>query len=318
MSKRSILFPLIIILVFSISQYSSKRDNPPFIVVLGVAQDAGYPHIGCKKRCCEDVRMGKLSRRSVSCLAVVDPVSNERWLFDATPDITTQLRLLDSLAPLHSSASNPIGINGMFLTHAHIGHYTGLMYLGREGMGAKNISVHAMPRMNDFLKTNGPWSQLVTLKNIELHPLAEDQSVALNERLTVTPIRVPHRDEFSETVGFIITSLKKSALFIPDIDKWERWDRRIEEYLSKVDVAFLDGTFFDERELPGRSMNEIPHPFITESMKRFSSLPPSEKSKIKFIHLNHTNPALDPSSDARKAVREAGFEIAEVGEKIVL
>lgn len=313
-----VFFQLIIILSISISLYSSEKYNPPFIVVLGIAQDAGYPHIGCKKRCCEDVRSGKLSRRSVSCLAVVDPVSNERWLFDATPDITTQLHLLDSIAPLHSSASNPIGIDGIFLTHAHIGHYTGLMYLGREGMGAKNISVYAMPRMHDFLKTNGPWSQLVELKNIELHLLAEDQPIALNERITVTPLRVPHRDEFSETVGFIITSMKKSALFIPDIDKWERWDRRIEEYLSKVDVAFLDGTFFDEEELPGRSMSEIPHPFIVESMKRLSSLPPSEKSKIKFIHLNHTNPALDPSSNARKTVREAGFENAEEGERIIL
>eukprot|EP00957_Ditylum_brightwellii_P156501 11911053-Ditylum_brightwellii.AAC.1 len=63
--------------------------------------------------------------------------------------------------------------DGIFLTHAHIGHYTGLMYLGREALGAVDVPVYAMPRMRSFLKNNGPWSQLVSLGNINIQNLEE-------------------------------------------------------------------------------------------------------------------------------------------------
>ena len=87
-------------------------------------------------------------------------------MFDATPDMTAQLEHLNTIDT--GLAFMP---NGIFLTHAHIGHYTGLMYLGKEAINANCIPVYTMPRMNDFLKRNGPWNQLVLLDNIELLPL---------------------------------------------------------------------------------------------------------------------------------------------------
>lgn len=297
----------------------------PYIVVLGVAQDGGYPHAGCRRACCEAAWGDASLRRGVACVAIVDPVSGQRWIIDATPDFPEQLRALDDLAPLATQAGatgagaapGP-GLAGILLTHAHIGHYTGLMHLGREVLGARGVPVYAMPRMREFLAKHGPWDQLVRLGNIELRPLAAGQPVALNERLTATPIVVPHRDEYSETVGFRIAGPRRSVLYVCDTDKWEEWSAPIETLLGQVDVAYLDGTFYAEGELPGRSMAEIPHPFIQESLRRFAPLAPEERAKIRFIHLNHTNPALRAGGEARRQIERAGLRVAEVGERTPL
>jgi len=250
-------------------------------------------------------------------LALVDPVSHQRWIFDPTPDFREQLHRLDVIAP----AEGKPGLDGIFLTHAHMGHYPGLMHLGHESMGASGVPVFAMPRMREYLRDNGPWSQLVHYENIELMDLQHGASVQLNERLTVTPFLVPHRQEYSEVVGFRVQGPSRSALFIPDIDNWEEWDdagTRIEDMIARVDIAYLDGTFFANGEIAGRDMSGFPHPFITHSMDRFAPLPPEEKAKVRFIHLNHTNPALWPDSEAYKAVVEKGFRLAEEGERVGL
>ena len=284
----------------------SGSDDSPYVVVLGIAQDGGAPHAGCNKDCCADRWQDPSLRLRVACLGVVDPAAGRGWLIDATPDFPAQLHLLGT------------ELAGVLLTHAHIGHYTGLFHVGREVMGARGVPVHAMPRMRDFLSSNGPWDQLVRLENISLVPLAAGEPVQLNGRITVTPIPVPHRHEYSETVGFRITGPSGSALYLPDIDKWERWDRRVEDLIAEVDVAWLDGTFFDGDELPDREMTTIPHPFIVESLARFAPLASGERDKIRFIHLNHTNPALVPQSAARRAVETAGFHVAAELERFSL
>ncbi|MEO1711817.1 MAG: MBL fold metallo-hydrolase, partial [Bacteroidota bacterium] len=201
----------------------------PFLVVLGIAQDAGYPQMGCEKTCCTAVWTGQEDPQFVSSIGLVDPSAQKKWLFDATPDMREQLELFQQYAL--SQAFLP---DGIFLTHAHMGHYTGLMQLGREVMGADRVPVWAMPRMDTFLRKNGPWGQLVHLQNMEIQALSNKTTVPLSETIQVQPIQVPHRDEYSETVGFLISGPNKSALFIPDIDKWERWDESIVDYAEKV------------------------------------------------------------------------------------
>lgn len=284
------------------------------LVVLGTAQDAGYPQAGCEKECCKVYREGKEEKKHVVSLALVDNTTNKYWLFEATPDIGDQLYKIQDYLSVKSNYSP----GGIFITHAHIGHYAGLLQLGREVMGAKNIPVWAMPRMDSFLRNNAPWSQLVSLQNIQLQSLKADSAVSLTASFKVTPVKVPHRDEFSETAGFIIESDKKKILFIPDIDKWEKWDRDIAALVDKVDIALLDGTFYKNGELPGRDMKEVPHPFVEESMQRFAALPATTKSKIVFIHFNHTNPLLKKQSAEKEAVKAAGFGVAEEGMLIEL
>jgi pyrroloquinoline quinone biosynthesis protein B len=298
---------LIIFFLFTSFQLPPKS---PFIVVLGIAQDAGYPQIGCDKECCKKYWDKKIARQKVSCLALFDPATNQKWIFDATPDLTEQLHDADVLQKGN--------LSGIFLTHAHIGHYTGLMYLGREALNTKEVPVYAMPRMHDYLKNNGPWSQLISLNNIKLQKLQADSSIKLTDKISVTPILVPHRDEFSETVGYSIKTEKKTILFIPDIDKWQKWDRDIRQMIKSYDVLFIDGIFYKDGELPGRNISEVPHPFVQESMRVFKDLTSTEKQKIWFIHFNHTNPLIDKSSNGYKEVKSNGFNIAVEGSTIIL
>ena len=296
------------------AQAPATPSAAPYLVVLGVAQDGGSPQAGYPQ---EPGWHDESLRRHATSLAIVDEASGARWLFDATPDFPAQLNRLDEMT---LNRKRP-GIDGIFLTHAHMGHYTGLMYLGKEVLGAKAVPVYAMPRMAAFLRDNGPWSQLVKLENISLRPLAANVAVTIAPGLTVTPLLVPHRQEFSEVVGFRIVAPGKKILFIPDIDSWKDWDAlgtRIEAEIAKVDVAYLDGTFFANGEIPGRDMSGFPHPFIRSSLDRFARLPETERAKVRFIHLNHTNKALWPGTAERKAIEAAGMRVAEEGERTEL
>jgi pyrroloquinoline quinone biosynthesis protein B len=213
---------------------------------------------------------------------------------------------------LNEFSGNKNPVDGIMLSHAHIGHYSGLMYLGKEAKNASNILVYAMPRMKLFLEKNGPWSQLVSLKNIEIKELFDQKETTLTNKISVIPYQVPHRDEYSETIGFKIIGPNKTAIFIPDIDKWEKWKIDILEMIKQVDYAFIDGTFWDPAEVNNRNIAEIPHPLVKESMLKFSQLPSTEKNKIWFIHLNHTNPLLNQETNEYKDLIKKGFHVASI------
>lgn len=283
------------------------------LVVLGTVQDAGSPQIGCTKKCCSGLFQNPDHNRQVSSLGLIDASLGKTYLFDATPDMVSQTHLLSQLEG--GAKQTP---DGIFLTHAHIGHYTGLMYLGKEALDAQEVNVFAMPKIEIFLKENGPWSLLATRKNILFKELVHEQPVVLSDNITVTPFLVPHRDEFSETVGYTIQGPRKSALFIPDIDKWSVWDKDILEEIKKVDYAFVDATFYDGEEINNRDISQIPHPFVIESMKRFSQLSKTDKAKVHFIHFNHTNPIMTPESKAAQTVISEGYRIARRGTTFTL
>ncbi len=292
---------------------STVDDAATYIYVLGVAQDAGYPQANCYRPHCMRAWKDPTLKRLTSSIAVVDGEHGAKYLFDATPDMREQLYRLHVEAPDETHT-----LDGVFLTHGHMGHYTGLMHFGREAVGARGIRIFAMPRMHDFLSNNGPWSQLVSLGNIDLIPITAGSEISLSDDLTVEPIQVPHRDEFTETVGYRINGPNKSALFIPDIDKWGKWDTDIRDLVKEVDFALLDGSFFADGELPGHDMSEIPHPYVQESIELFAELPESDKAKIIFIHFNHTNPLLIDGSAAQKKVTALGFRFATEGIRLPL
>lgn len=303
---RKFTFSIIAILFFanSFSQSfaTNKNDQNPFIVILGTLQDGGSPHIGCEKICC----LKTDSSKKVVSLGLIDNASKKQFLLEASPDISSQIKILNEFS------GNKNSVDGILLSHAHIGHYSGLMYLGKEAKNASNIPVYAMPRMKSFLENNGPWSQLVNLKNIEIKELFDQKKMTLTNKISIIPYQVPHRDEYSETVGYKVIGPNKTAIFIPDIDKWEKWGMDIVEMIKKVDYAFIDGTFWDSAEVNNRNIAEIPHPLVKESMLKFSQLPAAEKNKIWFIHLNHTNPLLNQETNEYRDLIKKGFHVATI------
>jgi pyrroloquinoline quinone biosynthesis protein B len=192
------------------------------------------------------------------------------------------------------------------------------MYLGREAINSKNVPVYVMPKMHQFLSNNGPWDQLIKLKNIELKLTGHEQTLQVSPSFSITPFLVPHRGEYSETIGMLISGKTKKVLFIPDIDKWNLWDKNIVEEIKKVDYAFLDATFYDKTEVNNRNIAEIPHPFVVESLELFKNLPEKEKAKIHFLHFNHTNPLLDTNSVQSQDILSKGFKIAKFGDTFKL
>ena len=297
----------LILLILFIPLVAFNQDNSTYsLKILGVVQDGGLPHLGSNKLCCENIEQ----KRYVTSIMLVNNENNKSYLFDASPDINEQLNFMGDRIKKD--------LKGVFLTHAHIGHYTGLMYFGREALNSKLINVYAMPRMKKFLEQNGPWSQLVSLENISINEINSNSKISVDPNVTIQPVEVPHRAEFSETVGYKIYGPNKTVLFIPDIDKWYLWEKSIIDEIKQVDYALIDATFYDAEEVNYRDLSEIPHPFVVESMELFDSISDEEKKKIFFIHLNHTNPLLDKDSDQYKFVKDKGYNVAEEGMKLKL
>lgn len=300
-----------------------KRTSPDenvtdiLILVLGTAQDGGIPHIGCYCPNCLAAQRDPKRARLIASLAILDFAAKVYLMIDATPDIRAQSDLAHRRLGLDISGGKNAP-DGILLTHAHIGHYTGLMFYGYEGLHAEQLPVFASERMRRFLSANAPWSQLVDYKNISLRPLKPGEFTALTERISVKPFCVPHRDEFSDTLGLLISGPNKRLLYIPDIQSWEAWDRPVAEEVSRVDFALLDGTFFSPEELPGRDLSKIGHPFITSSMDALCNTVSREKTKVYFTHLNHTNLALDPEGEARKTLAAGKFALAAEGMEFIL
>jgi pyrroloquinoline quinone biosynthesis protein B len=277
----------------------------PEAIVLGVAQDGGVPHAGCRQPLCVEARKDPTKRQHVAALGLLDPASGKRFLVDATPDFADQIESL---------GGRP---DGILLTHAHVGHYLGLAQLGREVLGARRVPVYCTPSMARFLRENKPWSRLVALENIEIREVAPGVEVVLTPNLRATPLRVPHRDEDSDTVAWLVKGPSRSVLWLPDIDKWEKWDRKLADLLADPNLtAFVDGTFHSADEIPGRAIAEIPHPLASETAALLAMVP-SRSGRVFLVHMNHTNRLLW-DEDARAALATLGLSVAREGQRIPL
>jgi pyrroloquinoline quinone biosynthesis protein B len=276
--------------------------------VIGTAQDGGLPHPNCFCENCKRAINNPNFRRTASALAIVLPEEKKWHLIDATPDLKEQMSKLQMKFRLEGEIMSSI-----FLTHAHMGHLPGLLFLGKEGMNTTNVPVFAGAKMKHLLENNAPWQLLTKLENIMLKDPRNEEAVKINEQFSVLPILVPHRNEFSETFAYWINGPNKKVLYIPDIDRWEEWEIDIVDACKEADICLLDGTFHSPRDLEhiGRDFREVPHPLMTTTMEKLQEV--TSQTDIYFTHLNHSNPALDPTGEERKELLKKGFFIAEDG-----
>lgn len=285
------------------------------LLVLGVAQDGGLPHLGCTQPCCINARQsGRVE--TPACIAIRNVDTRALLLLEATPSIASQVALL------HALIGTPLGdgalVNAIAITHAHTGHYTGLMHLGREGAATNQVPVHVSMAVANVLQTNAPWSSVVDGNHIALHTFEPGIVFEPLPGIAIEPIAVPHRDELSDTMAFKVHGAHRTALFCPDIDAW---DCMLEPLLRGVDIALLDGTFFDDAELDKigsrRDRASIPHPTMMDTMLRIESLGEARPPDVRFIHLNHSNAAFHGGRVAAE-VAARGFGIAQAGDRIDL
>jgi pyrroloquinoline quinone biosynthesis protein B len=307
----------------SVSSWARAADRGTagelYALVLGSVQDAGLPQVGCYTQRCDDGRALHAAGRGrfVSSLALVEPQAERFYLVDATPDITRQIDLI--LEPsFRRRASERRPFDGIFLTHAHIGHYTGLAVLGNEGLGIRDTPVYCTAAMAEFLGTNQPWAFLIEQGRIVPRPLATDRWHRIDEHLDVQLWKVPHRDEFADTVGFVFRGPEASLLFMPDINSWTLWERDVAQAVAGVDVALLDGSFWSMDELPRLAVEDLPHPLITQTMDVLQEVVDRGAARVVLTHLNNSNPALDEGGPQQADVARRGFEIAREGVRFEL
>ena len=287
-------------------------------VILGIMQDGGLPHAGCRCPRCAAAFADPSQAEYAACLAIVDgrqpspspePVEGKGrgdnkyhprvYLLDATPDIKFQLNLLADLLPHPRRAARLRSPDGIFLTHAHMGHIGGLPQLGPEAMDARGLPLFASAGVMGVLRETAVWQPF--LQYIQPNILHDGQPVSLGDGLTITPITVPHRDEWGAgTFAFRVQGPNRSLLYLPDIDSWDAWPQA-RETLSGVDVALVDACFYSTGELAGRT--PVAHPLVEDTIARFADLP----TQLLLTHLNHTNPLLD-----------GGENVAYTGQRIEL
>lgn len=270
--------------------------------LLGVAQDGGVPQAGCGCPNCRRAWQDPGFRVPVACLGLADHTERKAWLIDATPDFPEQLHRLTALAPGCS-------LSGILLTHAHAGHYIGLIHLGKEVQDVRALPVYVSVRMRDFLSKNAPWSGLITRGNIRLQIIEPGCEISLSPELSIISVPVPHRDEYSDTLAFVVQGRKRRLFYCPDIDAWTRWEHDLSEFVSEMHISLLDGTFFSSDEL-GEAIREVPHPPVRETVELLSC----PKGDVRFVHLNHTNPLLLPGRE-RSWLYAKGFLVGEVGDR---
>ena len=280
------------------------------VMILGTVQDGGYPHIGCRKKCCKSAWLNQYNKRFIASIAILDSDLKECWIIDSSPDIKNQLNMIMNFMEIDSLPK----IRGIFLTHAHTGHYSGLLDLGKEAMNADNIPVYSMPDMARFISSNNPFKFLISSNNIHIKEISDNQKIELSNGVIISPFKVPHRNELSETVGYRIYSDSKSIIYIPDIDSWDQWEKDIIDVIKNNDYLFLDGTFYNCEEINNRNISEIPHPFIKDSLIKFEVLDKYNRNKIFFTHFNHTNIMLRNNNKLKQSLISDGYNIANEGE----
>jgi pyrroloquinoline quinone biosynthesis protein B len=274
--------------------------------VLGTAQDGGNPQFGTASS------VGPA--RTASSVAIVDD-AGRALLLDASPDLRLQQRRLRDGVPAYAARLDPAPFDGVAITHAHMGHYSGLVHFGKEALGTTAVPLWVTPALAGFLRANQPWRTLLDDGNLDVRVVDPGVAFAPWPGLEVTPVAVPHRGEHSDTVAFSVRTAGMRLLYLPDIDAWEPWPEAT-GVIAGHDVALLDGTFFSGDELPHRDMAAVAHPLVPDTLERFGHL--TAGRRLVITHLNHTNPAADPSSPAAAAVTAAGFTVAEEMQAIAL
>jgi len=286
------------------------------VVVMGSAQDEGIPRVTCTCARCHAARRNRSFARTGPSILLKNESLGSAVLIDASPDIRQQL---DAYLP-------PLGLahlSCLFLTHGHIGHYWGLCLFGKEGPDIRDLAVYGSAEMIDLLLNTPSIKYMVDRRNIVLNILRAGETVTLgtatrpdrSDEIVVKGFWVPHRQEFTPTMGFQVTAGSRTMVYIPDVDYWSE---SVLSIIQQSDIALLDGTFYSADELPGaKIVREVPHPPIESSMGRLKEIKNMSGCRIYFTHFNHTNPVILEGPEQEK-VKQAGFELAYDGLRFFL
>lgn len=261
------------------------------IEILGCVQDGGVPHLGCKCDVCQEAYDNPEKKRYSASILLKENNDDDtvRYLIDATPDIREQIK--------------GEYIDGIFVPNEGIGHILGLIYFGHEGPDASDLNVYTSESVEEFIMKNDPFRYLVDRGNIEIHNFNAEDSIDIQGG-SIENVSFYHTHFNHDTSGYMIKGDKKKAFYLSDAHEITE---ELEEKILEADIAIIDGTFWNEKEID--RFEQVPHPTIQHLIEKFEK----EDTEIYFTHLNHTNPVLKEDSEEREKLEEKGFNIAEKG-----
>lgn len=284
--------------------------------VLGSAAGGGVPQWNCACTNCAAARTGAAPRRSQSAAAV--SAGGDRWLLlNCSPDITAQI---EAFAPLQPRSLRDTPIDGAMLTDANVDHLGGLAALRQSGNHrfvirssgiVRDIAV-AQTAFAPFARDPHRWDAVNDDEHIELAGLRLRGFAVPG----ATPGYAGRRQEPGAVFAYEAGTADADATFL-FAPVFSAIDDRLFEAIERVDVAFLDGSFFSDDELiveglmdkTARQLGHQPVGGPGGTLERLQGV----RTRIIFTHVNNSNPMLDPTSAAALEVRRTGAEIAYDG-----
>ncbi|MCX7646041.1 MAG: pyrroloquinoline quinone biosynthesis protein PqqB [Rhodobacteraceae bacterium] len=293
--------------------------------VLGAAAGGGLPQWNCGCRNCADSRAGRIPSMTQSSLAV--SADGAAWvLLNASPDLRMQLLGAPSLRP-RGLRDTPVA--AVVLTNADVDHIAGLLTL-REKTA---FDLHATPEVLATLAANAVFDVL-DAGLVRRCPMALDTPFEPAPGLRITPFAVPGKvalylegarpdlGEIGErTVGLMIEDAAARLAYVPGCAALPDW---LVERLGGADLLFFDGTVWEDDDMPrtgtgdrtGARMGHVPMQGPAGSLARLAALP--ARTRKVYIHINNTNPVLQPAGPERALLARAGWEVAHDGMEVTL
>jgi pyrroloquinoline quinone biosynthesis protein B len=302
------------------------------IQILGSAAGGRFPQWNCGCGNCVAVRKnernGRFSGKARTQSQLALSADGSAWfLAGASPDLALQI---ESSPDLHPRALRDSPIRGVVLGSADLDHVVGLLLL-RE---LQPLRVYAAPSILRILREENsmfgmlnrvdPQVVWTPMKSNEPFPMlsADGKDSGLRCEVHYLSGRYPKyvktqtkdlaRDEATAALFFESASGKRVA-YVPAVGSLS--DALLEK-IRHPDLLLFDGTFWSDDELQrvqgsGETAHQMGHIPVEESLRLLKNISINNAGRKMFIHLNNTNPILNESSPENKAVRQAGWEIAE-------
>lgn len=297
---------------------------PLHVLILGAAAGGGLPQWNCGCAMCDAARRGEIPSLTQSSVAA--SADGETWaLVNASPDLRAQLGATPKLWPTGPRRS-PIG--AVLVTNGDIDHVAGLLTLREK----QPFRLLATPEVHAVLAAN-PIFQALDPGLVPREPVRPGTPVALAPGLSATLFPVPGKvplyleagdvvtdAEGEFTVGVELAAGTARAVYIPGC---ARMTPALADRLRGAALVFFDGTLWRDDEMiaaglggkTGRRMGHMPIDGPDGTLATFADLDVARKV---FVHLNNSNPVLDPRTPERAAVEAAGWTVARDGMEFVL
>ena len=292
-------------------------------LVLGSAAGGGLPQWNCGCPNCCDARTGKIPSATQSSLAV-SGASGVWSILNVSPDIRKQLQ---DNPPLHPQALRDSPIKSVLLTNGDIDHIAGLLSLREQ----TPFTIFATNEILGILSRNSVFDavshDLVARRAVmldhdfELHAGVQARlfAVAGKVPLFLEGETVDTALVGEQTVGVRLDDGKNVTYYIPGC---AMVDDALLTRLEDADLLFFDGTLWQDDEMiraglgqkTGQRMGHMSISGPEGTIERFKGLNGTRKM---FIHINNTNPVLNPDSPEHAMTLQAGWGITRDGMEIV-